>query len=92
MNDARLAFWTVTTWRDEAAMRAYMIAGAHKAAMPKLMDWCDEAATAHWDQDDMTPPTWAEAHARLVAGGRPSKVRRPSQAHLDNSIPAPRTR
>ncbi|HQX83152.1 MAG TPA: DUF3291 domain-containing protein [Vicinamibacterales bacterium] len=92
LNDARLAFWTVTTWRDEAAMRGYMISGAHKVAMPKLMEWCDEAATAHWNQDSTTPPTWAEAHARLVADGRRSKVRFPSQAHVDYSIPAPRTR
>jgi quinol monooxygenase YgiN len=92
LNDARWAFWTVTTWRDEAAMRGYMLSGAHKAAMPKLMAWCDEAATLHWTQDSPTPPTWAEAHARLVAEGRRSKVRFPSQAHLDYVIPAPRGR
>jgi hypothetical protein len=58
--------------------------------MPKLMHWCDEAATAHYTQDSATLPTWTEAHRRLLAEGRKSKVRHPSPAHEAFEIPPPR--
>jgi hypothetical protein len=88
--DAGLVFWTCTSWENEASMRAYMLGGAHRQAMPKLMNWCDEAATAHYTQESVALPTWAEAHRRLVAGGRRSKVHNPSPAHEAFDIPTPR--
>jgi len=58
--------------------------------MPKLLDWCDEASVAHWIQPTTELPTWLEAHRRMVAEGRLSKVSRPSPAQLSKEIPAPR--
>lgn len=81
VNDSNRVFWTMSVWTDEAAMRAYMISGAHGKAMPKLMEWCDEAATAHWTQDSNEPPSWKDAHVLIKERGRRSKVRHPSQAH-----------
>jgi hypothetical protein len=78
---AGLAFWTATVWTDEAAMRAYRNADAHMRAMPKLIDWCDEASMTHWVQDDDTVPGYAEMERRMIAGGRLSKVRHPSAEH-----------
>jgi hypothetical protein len=89
--DANLAFWTRTVWESESAMRAFMMSGAHKAAMPKLLDWCDEAAVAHWVQDSDAPPSWPEAHKRLVTEGRRSKVRHPSPMQEAFQIPEPRS-
>jgi heme-degrading monooxygenase HmoA len=50
--DKDRTFWTMTAWDSEASMRQFMISGSHKAAMPHLVEWCDEASVAHWLQSD----------------------------------------
>ncbi len=89
--DRKLAFWTITLWREQADMRCYITSGAHIEAMPKLLDWCDEASIVHWLQDDATAPDWLEADRRMRAEGRPSKVRNPSSCHSDLTYRPPRT-
>jgi len=79
-NDAERGAWTMTAWRDEAAMRAFRNRGLHLRAMPRLLKWCDEASFAHWTQNDATLPMPAEAHRRMRADGRMSKVSHPSAA------------
>lgn len=89
--DKRWTFWTLTAWESKSAMLAYRNADAHKAAMPKLQRWCDEASVAHWEQEDGTPvPAWPEAHRRMLEEGRKSKVRKPSADHEAGRIAAPR--
>lgn len=90
MREARNAFWTVTVWRDAKAMDAYRTAGAHRAAMPKLLHWCDEASVVHWTQESNDVPAWSEAHERMLKEGRLSKVNHPSPDHLAHRIPVPR--
>jgi hypothetical protein len=92
LGDEDLAFWTRTLWRDETAMRAFMLSGAHRGAMQRLPAWCDEAAVAHWHHDALEPPSWAECHRRLREQGRASKVSFPSPAQMRLEIPLPRTR
>lgn len=82
--EGRLVFWTRTAWESEAAMKAYRDSGAHRAVMPKLLDWCDEARVAHWEGD--VAVDWAEIHDRMIAEGRSSRVRRPSKAHQEGRI------
>jgi heme-degrading monooxygenase HmoA len=89
--DRRWTFWTLTAWDRQESMRAYMNSGSHKAAMPHLLHWCDEASVAHWTPTETALPTWIEAHARMVETGRASKVRNPSPHHASLSFPAPRT-
>src|SRR5689334_22960575 len=81
LRDADRAFWTRTVWRDEAAMRAFMQSGVHRRVMPRLPEWCDEAALVHWVQDTEEAPSWTEARRRLKQEGRRSRVRHPSEAH-----------
>lgn len=88
--DRERVFWTMTVWDDEAAMRAYMTSGAHRAAMPKLVRWCDEASVVHWSQPDPALPGWEEADRRMRGEGRPSKVRHPAPHHADLSYRPPR--
>ncbi len=88
--DRDWTFWTLTLWDTAQSMRAYMLKGAHKAAMPKLLNWCDEASVAHWDQPEARLPSWQEADLMMRQMGRPSKVRYPSPHHADMSFAAPR--
>jgi hypothetical protein len=89
LRDRHRAFWTCTLWSNEAAMRAFMRVGAHRDVMPRLLEWCDEAAVVHWTDDALEPPPWALAHQRLARDGRPSKVNHPSPAQRQFEVPAP---
>lgn len=89
LRDHRNTFWTATSWESAAAMRAFMLARPHGAAMRKLPNWCDEAALVHWDQADAHLPAWLEAYRRLIDEGRPSKVNHPSTEHLSHTVSAP---
>lgn len=82
-------FWTKTVWRDEPAMRAFMMSGAHEIALRKLPHWCDEASLVHWEETSPELPDWSEAEKKLRASGRTSRVRHPSPAHArGETLPA----
>ena len=89
LRDRKLTFWTCTAWTDEASMKAFVLSGPHRAVMRNLLDWCDEASLVHWLQETKDVPAWPEAHRRLSAEGRPSKVRNPSEAHREFRIVPP---
>jgi len=93
LREARRTFWTLTVWRDEAAMRSFMMAAPHRGAMRRLLEWCDEASVAHWEQgSEAGPPSWEEVHRRMREDGRRSKVNHPSAEHTAYEIPAPQVR
>jgi len=81
-----LAFWTLTAWENETSLRAFMAVGPHRAAMPKLFHWCDEAATAHWPVDTTVMPDWDSATQQLLQHGRLSKLKHPSAAQRSGRI------
>jgi Antibiotic biosynthesis monooxygenase len=88
--NARNVFWTMTAWEDQAAMNAYRTGGAHRRAMPRLLNWCDEAAVVHWTQEESSEiPFWQEAHQRMAEEGKLSKVNHSSPAQASGHIPAP---
>lgn len=89
LRDADRAFWTCTVWQDETAMRSFMRSGAHRRIMPRLVRWCDEAAVAHWVQDEPELPSWSVAHRRLQQQGRRSRVNHPSENQRRFDIPPP---
>lgn len=82
--EGRMVFWTRTAWESEAAMKAYRDGGDHQAVMPKLMEWCNEASVAHWEGEPVSD--WDVIHARMVAEGRASRLRRPTAAHTAKRI------
>lgn len=88
--DRAWTFWTMTAWNDADSMRRYVMDGAHRLAMPRLVGWCDEASVVHWHRDEVGLPTWEEADRRMRGEGRASKVRHPSPRHATLSYRAPR--
>jgi hypothetical protein len=81
LRDSDRTFWTRTVWTTESAMKDFMLAGAHRQVMLRLLEWCNEAALVHWEQENDLEPTWQDAQRRLQSEGRRSKVNHPSPAH-----------
>lgn len=79
-------FWTMTVWDSEASMRSFMRSGAHGEAMPKLQNWCDEAAVVHWQTENATLPTWEEAEIAMMTRGRFTPLTHPSIAHQNHQF------
>jgi len=88
--EARWTFWTLTVWESEAAMKTFRGSGAHAHVMPRLVEWCDEAAYAHWIAADTSVPGWPEAYEHLVSEGRLSRVAHPSRDHEARHFPQAR--
>ena len=80
----------MTLWNEESDMKAYRIADAHKKAMPRLLNWCDEASVVHWQQPEDEFPEWQYSYERMKKEGRVSKVRHPSPHHQNMNVPPPR--
>src|SRR5688572_24663642 len=66
----RLTFWTTTVWESEAAMRAFLVSGAHREAMPTLGALCDEASVAHTMRETDQLPGGEEAVELMRRVGR----------------------
>ena len=81
--DRDLAFWTMTVWRDEEAMLAYVHGGAHRTAMPRLANWGSQASTVRWDQDGTELPDWPGAIVRMRDMGRPLPLHHPGPGHAE---------
>lgn len=80
-------FWTISMWKDEAAMRAFLLSGNHRKAMPVLSEIVDESAVTHWEQDSDTFPKWSEAYQRLREKPKFSKIKYPSADHAAGRLP-----
>jgi hypothetical protein len=55
-------------------MKHYRDSRAHLLAMRLLSGICPEASYVRWTQDSPDLPDWDEAHRRLLAEGRLSKI------------------
>ncbi|NKB45782.1 MAG: DUF3291 domain-containing protein [Alphaproteobacteria bacterium] len=78
----RNEFWTLTVWRDQATLMAFVTNGTHRTAMPKLGKWCDESSSARWELDDFEVPSWRTAMTALGRYGRIHRVATPSPAQI----------
>ena len=65
----RRRFWTLSIWREQAAMDAFVVADPHAIALSHFDDWTAEgAAVTHWESAS-NALDWTEAEARLRAAG-----------------------
>jgi hypothetical protein len=71
-------------------MKAFRGSGAHARVMPHLVEWCDEAAYAHWVPNSAAVPSWQEAYEHLLSEGKLSHVAHPSASHEARKFPKPR--
>ncbi len=79
--DRDFAFWTATVWQDERALLAYVTSGAHRNAMPKLLDWGEEASTARLEQEGTDLPSWPALVQQMRKEGRAVPLRYPGPYH-----------
>ena len=71
-------------------MRRWRSAGAHGRAMPRLVEWCDEASVVRWDQPDGASfPTWPDCGRQMAGEGSASRVRHPSGPQKAGAAPGP---
>ena len=62
----RREFFTLSAWRDDAAVRALVAAEPHRSAMRKYRPAMAEAAFRFWSAPVAAlPPTWDEAKRHL---------------------------
>jgi hypothetical protein len=78
--DRHLVFWTVTLWRDRAALAAFGARHAQVAA--SLDDVARASALTAWQTDDDAVPTFAEVARRWTDVPPPARG-------LGRSVPAP---
>jgi len=63
----RKTFWTLSAWRDDAALRGYTRNPTHVAVMRRYHDRMAQATFRTWTEAAGTaPPDWAAARARLA--------------------------
>jgi len=62
-------FWTLTLWRDEAALLAYMRSPEHAAAMRSFRTALADTASARWRA--RARPTWSDARHHVGSNEHP---------------------
>lgn len=87
--DANSVWWTVSAWRDRAAIDAYVSTDPHATGSARLDEWCDEATFADWDQETADLPDWTTSFTRLTAEGRSAPLTNASPANETRRFPAP---
>jgi len=87
LTDKGLVFWTITMWDADTDMKSFRNGEAHRKAMQKLPDWCNEASYTHWLQEETTLPDWKTIHEKMITDGKLTKVRKPSARQSTKNYP-----
>lgn len=68
--DRRRDLWTITTWADRAALRAFGV--LHAPVMARIDEIAVASATSGWQQDTAEVPGWSAVRARWTDGRGPA--------------------
>ena len=64
-------YMTVSVWRSEEEMLAWVVSDAHSAAIVDFATLGEKGITTAWEDDvENVPPAWTDVEARLVDEGR----------------------
>lgn len=70
----RRTFWTLSAWRDEESLKAYVRSPGHAAAMRRFARAMADPVSARWTSDGGRP-SWEYAVRRLDEGPDRTSVR-----------------
>jgi len=87
--DADDAWWSVSAWREQRPMRAFVRSEPHLTILTRLDHYCDEATFVDWEQDTPQLPDWQACWQHLVADGKPAELSQPSAANQTRAFPPP---
>jgi len=87
--EAHDAWWSVTAWRERAAMQACVNAEPHLSTEALLDRLCDEATFVDWEQASPQLPDWQTCWHHLVTDGQSATLTDESEANQTRAFPAP---
>ena len=66
----RRTFYTLSSWRDHAAIDAMITTEPHRSIMVRYHKLTSDSHFTTWSETDTaTPPTWQDAHQHLATDG-----------------------
>ncbi|UXA21325.1 hypothetical protein [Mycobacterium sp. SMC-4] len=65
----RRTFYTLSAWRDQAAIDAMIATEPHRSVMLRYRELTSDSRFTTWSASDATPPTWQDARHHLGASG-----------------------
>ena len=65
----RRTFYTLSAWRDHAAIDAMIATEPHRSVMARYHELTSDSRFTTWSASNAAPPTWQEARHRLNAPG-----------------------
>ncbi len=84
---AKLTFWTLTIWKNDANMKTFLNSAAHRTAMKKTAILVQRGFLFSLDAGNECLPSLKKVSEKLLKYGKLTKVRNPSANQISNSFP-----
>jgi quinol monooxygenase YgiN len=87
--DADNAWWSVSSWQDQAPMLDFVRSEPHLSISKRLDHFCDEATFVDWEQASPDLPDWQTSWRHITADGQVADLTQPSAANANRAFPPP---